>query len=62
MNDANLRKIYLIENKLVIRFSLARVTGEKRELKIAPQSRNVIENTCRKNVRFMPLHDVYENK
>ena len=34
---------------------------KKGELKFELESRNVIENTCRKNVRFRPLHDVDEN-
>jgi hypothetical protein len=61
MNGENRTKTYLIETKPCTRFPLAMIAREKRELKNAPQSRNVIENTCRKNVRFMPLHDVDEN-
>jgi hypothetical protein len=35
---------------------------KKRGIKIEGQCVEVIENTCRKNVRFRVCVDVYENK
>ena len=36
--------------------------NQKKGSKNEGMSRYVVENTCRKNVLFSPLHDVYENK
>ena len=61
MNSGILAKTYIIENMTVIRFSMAGV-AEKKGVRNGPHIPQVIENTCRKNVNFSPLHDVDENK
>ena len=47
-------KILIVGQKIVLR--------KKKGSFFRYQSRNVIENTCRKNVTFLPFHDIYENK
>jgi hypothetical protein len=54
----NFSKIYRIENKIVIRsagISAARKKTGKKQPQKAERSRNVIENTSRKNVTFFPF-------
>jgi len=61
MNTENPERIYIIETKIVSPSSLAMGT-EKNPPKIAPQSRNVVENKWRKIARFPALQDIDENK
>jgi hypothetical protein len=61
MNCENLAKIYVAENKIVNQISVASVIG-KTPPKMGGRSRNVVENKCRKNVHFSPLHDVDEKE
>jgi len=61
MNCEKLAKIYPIETKIVILSLLGRVTKNPPQ-KIDERSLNLIENTRRRNIGFLPLHDVGENK
>ena len=57
-NRENPSKIYVIENKIIVMSSL---TSVRESGKNAGKFHYVIENKCRKIVRFVALHDVIEN-
>jgi hypothetical protein len=57
-----LEKIYHFENTIVSLSLLARITGKNPPKKIGERSRNVLENTRRRNIGFLALHDVDETK
>ena len=52
---------YHNDNKQVILWPENRVTKKKGAI-FPDRTRNVVENTCRKNVTFLPYHDIDENK
>jgi hypothetical protein len=62
MNCEERAKIYHIETKIVSLSLLARITEKIPPQKIGRRSLKVIENTRRKNIGFVALHDVDENK
>jgi hypothetical protein len=62
MNCEDLAKIYPTEMKTLSSSLLARITGKNSPKKIGERSLNVIENKQRRNISFLALHYVDENK